>query len=158
MTLTKLSFNWVLPWHIFFDFVDVATSPLIKELDISLRVLTCEVIAALVLQLPSIEILGLSYDKLNRQASTYYRSGKQIASSMGEWRSIYKEAYGVAEFKEDMETLDVSDWLVGILNIRCWPEWQTPKPKDVWRVIVANLPKVEMVNGMYREDFMSVEP
>lgn len=159
--LTKLSFaSWMLSPDEFATLVQTTTLPALKELDIGVEVLTSGVFTTLASKFPLLEVLGIAYDKTGRQLATSTTPDSTIPINAAEFGDRTRLVYGFAEFREDMEGLVLLDWPVQMLNIRrcACSEWQNHRAENVGKVVVAKLPRVGFVNGVYRESFLAVQP
>ncbi|KAF5359373.1 hypothetical protein D9756_003541 [Leucocoprinus leucothites] len=156
--LTNISFaSWMLSLQDFALLTQAAASPVMKELDVGVELLTSRVFATLAAQFPSLEVLGLLYHKTGRMLAALSTRDSTLPITIAENLDTIHFVHGFVEFEEDMEALSLGAWPVEALNIRRYAcsERQKYRVESVGKVIVAGLPKIGFVNGMYKDQFIS---
>ncbi|KAJ3563824.1 hypothetical protein NP233_g8689 [Leucocoprinus birnbaumii] len=161
-TLTSLSFiSWSLGFKDFIRLAEKAASPVMEELDCDVFILTSSVFATLKVHFPSLQALGLSYGMLGRtlRETPPSRDPNIPITSVDELDSLdISGGLRLKVFGKDMDAVMLADWPIERLNLR--ESRRLVNKADyriecVGKVIVARLPKVGFVNGMYRENFVA---
>lgn len=155
-TLTHLSLDgltFTLPQ--FHELLLLVSSKQLKELAISLEVLTSAVLVNLSTKFPSLKVLRLSFTSVGRQKSI--SEPTLVDPTAGGILKIPNvSVVKTWQFRHDMAALVLSSWHVVELYLRRNTDrgWREYKLDQVGRLVVKSLPRVGFVNGTYREEYL----
>ncbi|KAF7771614.1 hypothetical protein Agabi119p4_5925 [Agaricus bisporus var. burnettii] len=155
-TLTHLSLNGlIMSLTQFRELLLLIGSKRLESLEISLEVLTSAVLINLSTKCPSLQCLHLAYSSVGRQKSL--TEPVLVDPTAGGILKIPNvPMVNTWQFRHDMSVLVLGNWNVGELYLRKVGDrsWEEYKMDQVGRLIVKSLPRVEFVNGSYREDYV----